>query len=438
MKKLLICAMLSVLITLTACSGKATETDTEALPSAKGESNASIPAEDSSKNPPISLNNGDEAVLLNEQFITENAVYALSTADNGRDVTVTEDGNFTIINSDDDSKGGYVLEAGNAPWDAFLPLCGRPECRHDNNECTAFFPCGYQGNIGKDTFVFVRDNSLYVFAGITLYKSDLSGKNRKTVLTLPDKYSVNRNQGFYYFQNKIYFEVTFGEYSEDTGQYVGFHDFIELDYIVGSYRIIRSVSDAEAGQLVGICGGNAYYRLDEYFDPRFAPPGGFDALSVRLFGVSLADGSTEILLDGVQFDYNNFALTSEKLIWHSRRSSNIMSMNLGTKQTAVIAGDIKGWIVLQALLDNRAVYSGGDGFFYIDSNSGEKGEFRGGNVEELSLVAEERGIIDWGEYFLVGLEWTRISRTHRVSKWGLIPKADFWNDDFDNMQIIGS
>ena len=444
-------------ILFTACTPHATETHPEYTPQPidikEDTTSEVIPDYFSSPNHAIYFDCEQSTFQLSNEFISENGVYRLKISD----VDFTE--NETVIIIDGDTESGLILSVSNSLWSDSQPLCNRIECMHDNSECAAYFPSDWFRERGC---LFVSGEDLYVFIDNTLYRMDLMGQNRQTIMSLPDKYDTLL--GVFYYNNKLYFMASRWEHCETLNHSVNYQDFIELDYNAGTERVIRTRSvvdnqisalDWHHGRIIGFYDGRAYYLLSgggEHLPPPLTQAT-YDAMrnsvAVHLYSISLTNGNTRDIFNGVLYDNDLIAMDSNRLFWHSRRESALKTMNLSTHEITTLVENVTMDTYAFRLLDGRLIYNVSnttiddgvnDNFkppsmFWVDLSSGTTGEitFRAESDGQSFPITEIRY---WGENFLFVVSTTTTGRNSE-KQWATISRTDFWNDDFSNIQIMG-
>jgi hypothetical protein len=207
------------------------------------------------------------------------------------------------------------------------------------------------------------------------------------------------------------------------------------------------------GSIIGIYGNKAYYLVTES-EKIMNPPitqSAYDTmrnnLKIHLYSISLLDGITIDIFNGTLYDTDKIVIREGILFWQSRREKSIKAMDLNTGETQTLVENISKDIYNLTVLDGRLIYcvsnalieneetSPPNDMFFIDLNTGEKGE--------ISYRSEDNGqppieIKDWGENVLVAVSAEWVSSTDEKKCWEMISKADFWNNNFENLQIMGN
>ena len=105
----------------------------------------------------------------------------------------TNDGIYFVEWRDDDSNGSNLLYLDYATRQAIV-VCEKPDCLHNDETCTAFFPYRY----GAANSCVVGNYLYMIFAGSekentlpALYRIDLNGQNRTQLATLPSEFDYN-------------------------------------------------------------------------------------------------------------------------------------------------------------------------------------------------------------------------------------------------------
>ena len=165
--------------------------------------------------------------------------------------------------------GMYTFENGLLSFLSFdtcktLPVCYKPNCTHDTEDCPAYMP-----NVST---IFVYGDSLYSFASeyewdkndgkatinTTLYRSDVSGANRRKYSSLE---GLRVQYGAYVKDGKAYFTASEAEFDEtgsttgSTAEYLYSCDLLdgsmeELAKIAEGYNALLSISGCYDRRLV--------------------------------------------------------------------------------------------------------------------------------------------------------------------------------------------
>lgn len=105
----------------------------------------------------------------------------------------TNDGLYFVELRNDDSNGSNLLYLDYATRQAIV-VCEKPDCLHNDETCTAFFPYRY----GAANSCVVGNYLYIIFSGSekenilpALYRIDLNGQNRTQLATLPSEFDYN-------------------------------------------------------------------------------------------------------------------------------------------------------------------------------------------------------------------------------------------------------
>ena len=150
----------------------------------------------------------------------------------------TNDGLYFVELRNDDSNGSNLLYLDYATRQAIV-VCEKPDCLHNDETCTAFFPYRY----GAANSCVVGNYLYIIFSGSekentlpTLYRIDLNGQNRTQLATLPSEFDYNNpvatdGEKLYTVCNRIE--------AEENGRIRTFTNLISLSLQDGALQTLR-------------------------------------------------------------------------------------------------------------------------------------------------------------------------------------------------------
>lgn len=150
----------------------------------------------------------------------------------------TNDGLYFVELRNDDSNGSNLLYLDYATRQAIV-VCEKPDCLHNDETCTAFFPYRY----GAANSCVVGNYLYIIFSGSekenilpALYRIDLNGQNRTQLATLPSEFDYNNpvatdGEKLYTVCNRIE--------AEENGRIRTFTNLISLSLQDGALQTLR-------------------------------------------------------------------------------------------------------------------------------------------------------------------------------------------------------
>ena len=178
-----------------------------------------------------------------------------------RDGAPAKDGFYTATTRDD---GSYNILYADYKTQQIVVLCNRPECTHDSESCTGWFPF----NGGGVPPVVVGNKLIIVCCGSPFYydtlgdlalphiiQMDLNGLNAQTILTLEANQGLSR--AFAADEKSIYCVLT--STKQDKGNVSLHYEIVRLN--LESKEILSLGEVNNNAEIVGASGSNIYIRL---------------------------------------------------------------------------------------------------------------------------------------------------------------------------------
>ncbi len=236
----------------------------------------------------------------------------------------TNDGIYFVEWRDDDSNGSNLLYLDYATRQAIV-VCEKPDCLHNDETCTAFFPYRY----GAANSCVVGNYLYMIFAGSekentlpALYRIDLNGQNRTQLATLPSEFDYNNpvatdGEKLYTVCNRIE--------TEESGRIHTFTNLISLSLQDGTMQTLREW-DCDA-YLWGAEGGTLSVML----------PAEANEASVN-FNIEVLSPSGELLAtQPFQNMTPRYYVTENTIYWYNLADGSIYARKLNSSEEQQIA-----------------------------------------------------------------------------------------------------
>lgn len=138
----------------------------------------------------------DSSISTSSSFETKSkpSIYMLHSSDHraSKDAFTSEGKYFFQLRSDE--AGGLNLLYLDYASQSAIVLCEKPNCLHNDETCTSFFPLKY----GSASSCVVKNYLYLIFSGSktenvppTLFRLSLNGQNRTEISTLPSEFSYS-------------------------------------------------------------------------------------------------------------------------------------------------------------------------------------------------------------------------------------------------------
>lgn len=350
-----------------------------------------------------------------------------------------------------------------------IVLCNKPDCKHDNENCTSYVNT-------RDALVLAGDNKLFLLCDIytavmfsmggenslmenepTIYTMNLDGSDRQKAAVLESGTELQSSE-YLIKGDKLYLVVSKAMLKEgDSTQMVNVsQELMELDT---QKKSVRTVCDLQNQRIFGVWDQNIIIRKENYEkDPAEMTDSEYqvswNSMKVNFYTLNLETGATE---DAFETDYRsteNITVGDGKIYFGKYKDKVLNCYDLQTKETSILTEKLPAGSVAD-IVDGRIIYYCTDDAelnaeytesYVIDTETGEVTEH---NLFVNKPFIPVRILADAGEYYLVvsdclyeeettwaGTEQINILKYIRT----LISKEDFWNCNPNYLSIteVGS
>ena len=304
-----------------------------------------------------------------------------------------------------------------------IVLCNKPNCKHDNDACNAFFSNGDSGRRAlRGGAIFALGDKLYVFHDSTIIQMNEDGTGRSKLMEFPDKYGLVK---CYLYGGKVYALVNFWSDAPDFDSSVRFGEgdqltaMLEFDIASKTYREIYNAPSENEGQIIGFYNEMPYYL---WHTPTGLLSGYNQAAldkeengkDVIIYSRNLKDGKKTDLLKDKSFGIGTeLFMNGNHIYYHSRREKQLYEYNVLTGNKRVLVNKLAGYVDFfweNSILDNKLFYIMRNNWtnayanppkdndtFYVDLKSGKstKLDFKTtsttGRAYNLVVLPEEQG-----------------------------------------------
>lgn len=343
-------------------------------------------------------------------------------------------------------------------------LCNKPNCKHNNSECSSYLDIADMGNI------FVYNNNLYLVSssgnaggnslvitdeGINessgaetpvIYKMNLDGTNKTKVFECPSgvqidtTYILNGNDLYTFFIKSKSIETGSNSYTSVETERI----LVKINLETGKYDELFNGNNRE---ILGVYNNNIVLEeIDYKQDPEnflTDDTGYINNLNnstkvIKLFNLSNLE-ETEIYKD-VYKNMSEISCNNGKVYFIGINSTKLECLDLQTKQKETLYELPKTGASIQGIYDNKlqyVYYSGNtgkvDSAYYIDLATKENKNFKlvDDNDYLVEILSESNDYYFVKTGYEMGDEYTSWAGTTQQdiekTNYALIKKEDYWN-----------
>ncbi len=317
-------------------------------------------------------------------------------------------------------------------------LCNKPNCKHNNTSCNAFFELP-MGSTLNNCFLLIHEGNLFVYANNQLFRSSLNGSNKKAVLKVPDKYKYYGNG--YIYEGKIYILVDYLLDSED-GEFkpITKNALMEIDLTRLSVKELWAIDSTEeySNHLLGVyddksiifqrgngevMSGSSQQEFDK----------AQNTIKRKIISINHSGKATSIAdTTGYYMDYEK--MFGNFLLYHSRKDNTLYSLNLITNKTTGVLTNLKGYILIENIMDNKLIYTVLNTQNDIKAQTSQTNiryflDLKTGNIQKSSLLVDIDKEYDGYYYFVVN------SKDRQV-QIGRLKKEDYFADRINKVENL--
>lgn len=309
------------------------------------------------------------SVLSGFFYYDKTGMYSLDSNLNIEDeitITITPDTTesyYSLLNFTDDSTNTKVV------------LCNKPNCKHHDSSCNAFFSSRMTVKndagstrfaiMNSDGYIFLHNDKLYVLDPFgDLFVMDKDGSNHKKLLSIDSKYSINN--GFLY-KGCIYLCVKYlPTYDGSIEQ-----EFSDKDYNIALLQLnLKSNKCTELfsfkTELETTCLG--IYENKSYFFYRspntLASANNQQAVDdeknshdVCLYYYDLENPKRKYIIKNIKsYEIDDVAFNKNAIYYHNRKEKKIIRLNLDTEEKDDILTNVSGYIEIHTPINDGKLY----------------------------------------------------------------------------------
>lgn len=333
------------------------------------------------------------------------------------------------------------------------PLCNKPNCSHNGEDCNSFlhnFEIKSGGNLtysptethySRFKSVFMYNGRIYILSNNRIISMKPDGTDRTTIVNIPDKYHP---ESMFYVDGKFIIEASVYTQNVDNKHEINsVTAFLQLDI---SKKEVVELSKWEHHNeepsiiMLGIFNENAYYlRSVEGELMTESTQEAYDrarnTAKRGVLKVNIKTGESETFIEdqlAFQFDYVNFI--GNCIYYHSRKDKIMYEINLESGEKRGLITNLEGYCGVTTIVDGKLIY-------YINYNESEiekkesrsPGKFyydmKTGKTQEIKPISGGSEAIVFGRYR--GDYLMKTSESKDSFQIGRISKADFWAGEYN-------
>lgn len=216
--------------------------------------------------------------------------------------------------------------------DKSIPICDKPNCRHDSADCNAFLMNGFLSGMGcyreKLYFFDVTDPEL------VFYQADKNGTNRKVIAKVNKEgrwTAATISMPMFFVEDEVYFGVTYTEFLEEPlvkedGTITEYEDYWILGKInlkSGVFKVIKEPEILESSQ--------SWMQIRDYVNGKIVYSKGHD---VHVFDVNTAEDEVVLAENGDECRYLDSIRGMSKLFYekNEENTSSVYAIELPSKK----------------------------------------------------------------------------------------------------------
>ncbi len=347
-------------------------------------------------------------------------------------------------------------------------LCNRPNCNHDDENCTSYIQTGWQ----RSAILLAGEEQLYLICNPygsvtfsadgdmsqeqnipTVYTMNLDGSNRKKIVELESGCELQSTQ---YLENgdKLYLVLSKSELKADGNNTTAVRTGQELVEVDTQKKSVRTVRDFLYQDIIGVWNQCAVIRQchydknpDEMTDSEYMAA--FDQLPVTIATLDLESGETSTLFETDYRSTDELTMDRDNIYFGKAKSGTLNRYDIQTKETTVVTNELPDGYI-GSVIDGRIICNCDNGAAlnaeFTDSFSldVETGEITKRNLDIEKPHSPVEILADAGEYYLVTsdyiyeeeISWAGTEQIN-IKKFirSLILKEDFWQSKANFLAI---
>jgi hypothetical protein len=404
---------------------------------------------------------------LSNSWNGEQGVYTIEP----QNLTVVVGGQ-TMKSGDSNSKNYSLVKFFDYKTLATIVLCNKPDCKHDDDSCNAYFATPNASMIS--CVLFGLGDKMYIINSGTIYSMNEDGTDHEKIIELPQRYtSMGMVSHSFLVGDKVYMEtqyfsdVTFDKNGNPPADDNGYRTVLfEIDVKAKTYKQLYEYKTQDSTEWLGIIGGQAYYLYQDSFQElkshtQAALDEQYNGRTTKVFSKDLTTGNTTDLFSGKSNEYDQIILRGNFLFYQDRETGEIVRYDSSNGEKKTLVSNISTYIkfLIMDIQNNKLFYTidnhTADAYnkkpkdnetYFVDISTGENTKITyhipcdNGTTNEFNGFTKETP-----DYFILPVKYEMGTQNYVNSsdtydyikniQFGKMSKTDFWNGKYTLQDI---